>query len=330
MSARYVAAVAHGFTVLHLLGCAATAGAEPSGTLSVAFVGDVLLAEGAARSIERGVDPFAGVESVLGAADLRVANLECAVATAGKAVDKNYTFRAEPKTLQVLKKHFDAVSLANNHSGDYGPGALLETLASLDAAAIGRFGAGRDLREAHAPLLLERGGLVLALLGYDEFHPRWFEAGPSSAGVAWSEDEHAVRDIRAARALGADVVIPLLHWGWENEPEPCARQRDLARILIDAGADAVIGAHPHVTQGAELYRARPIIYSLGNFVFSLIDHEENRRGWIARLQLDAQGVRTWDTVVVRLDDEGSPALEPAAAGPCGVRGSSFVGSCSVR
>jgi poly-gamma-glutamate synthesis protein (capsule biosynthesis protein) len=136
-------------------------------------------------------------------------------------------------------RHFTAVSLANNHSGDYGKAALLETLAGLSGARVGFFGAGPNLAAAHRPFILERAGVRIALLGYDEFQPRAFEAGVDTPGVAWSEDEQVITDIRAARAQGADVVIPFLHWGWENEAAPCPRQRELARTLIDAGADAV-------------------------------------------------------------------------------------------
>jgi Bacterial capsule synthesis protein PGA_cap len=304
-------------------------GSDSAAGLEVVFVGDVLLAEGAGSTIAQGGDPFTQIDSVLAGA-LRIGNLECAVASDGKAVNKIFTFRAEPATLDVLAKHFDAVSLANNHSGDFGRGALLQTLSGLEQSRVGYFGAGRTLAAAHEPYLIERAGITLALLGYDEFHPRWFEAGPDWPGVAWSEDEHAARDIRAARARGADVVIPFLHWGWENEPQPCVRQRELARVLIDAGADAVVGAHPHVTQGAEMYRGRPIVYSLGNFVFSLIDYEENRRGWMLRLALDKRGVVRWDTVVVRLDDQGTPALDRDASGPCGRRGSNVVAECATR
>jgi poly-gamma-glutamate synthesis protein (capsule biosynthesis protein) len=315
-----------GTVSLLLVGCGGQS-ASADGTLSVVFAGDLMLAEGAGETIARGKDPFAGVAAVLAGSDLRVANLECAVAHSGQEVPKQFTFRAEPATLDVLARHFDAVSVANNHSGDFGDPALLETLGGLDRVRVGRFGAGRNLIEAHEPLFIERKGVVVALLGYDEFRPRSFEAGPDSAGVAWSEDEQVVRDIRNARARGADVVIPFMHWGWENEAEPCERQRELSRLMIDAGADAVIGAHPHVTQGVETYRSRPIYYSLGNFVFSSLDYEANHRGWLARLELTAQGVVRWETLVVNLDDQGSPTWQQDQAAPCGRRGQNSVSQC---
>jgi poly-gamma-glutamate capsule biosynthesis protein CapA/YwtB (metallophosphatase superfamily) len=119
-------------------------------------------------------------------------------------------------------------------------------------------------------------------------------------------------------------VLPFLHWGWENEPGPSARQRELAHALIDAGADAVIGSHPHVTQGAEMYRGKPIVYSLGNFVFDLLDRPENADGWVLELVVDRNGVRRFSTRAVHIDEQGTPAPVAGSATPCGVRGAGVV------
>jgi poly-gamma-glutamate synthesis protein (capsule biosynthesis protein) len=285
--------------------------------VSVVFAGDIMLAGLAGDVIARGSDPFAGFAKILASADLAVGNLECAVARSGTAEDKRFTFRAEPRTLASVVKHFGAVGLANNHSGDFGKAALSETMRHLREARLPFFGAGENLAAAHAPLILERNGLRIALLGYDEFKPRSFEAGPDYPGVAWSEDEQVISDIQRARELGADLVLPFLHWGWEGEPYPSARQRELAKAMIDAGADAVIGGHPHVTQGAEVYHGKPIIYSLGNFVFDGFHEAATRTGWLLRLSVSKQGVVRWDTLVAKLDDEGSPEPDLNAPSPCG-------------
>ncbi|HYP90548.1 MAG TPA: CapA family protein, partial [Polyangiaceae bacterium] len=203
-----------------LLGCGA-----PSADNSVllGFAGDVLLDSEPGRDILGGQDPFAATAPLFRGVALSVANLECPVATTGARVEKVYTFRADPRTLPVLHQHFGAVSVANNHSGDYGPEAFRETLEQLSAARMPYFGGGHDLSEAHAPLLLEKRGLEIALLGYDEYHPRSFEAAPDHPGVAWAEDEQIILDMNRARRAGANIVLPFLHWGWENEPEPSAR-----------------------------------------------------------------------------------------------------------
>ncbi len=308
------------------LGCvAAAAGAEP---VRLVFVGDVMLDDGPGRTVRAGGDPLASFDRVLREADLAVGNLECPIATTGKALDnKIYTFRAHPRVLRVLKGRFGALALANNHSGDYGQEAFLETLRLLDKAGIPSFGGGADLAAAHAPLWVERKGLRIALLGYDEFKPRRFEAGPNWPGVAWSEDSQVVADIRAARAAGADLVIPFMHWGWEQEPEPDARQRALARTMIDAGADMVIGGHPHVTQGAEYYRGKLIVYSLGNFVFDGFHTPETREGWVLRLTVDRSGLLAWDTLAARMDDRGTPHPAPDALTPCGTAGDTAIRLC---
>ncbi|HET9932734.1 MAG TPA: CapA family protein [Polyangiaceae bacterium] len=293
----------------------------------VTFVGDVLLDSAPGNTIRDGGDPFASVAQVLTDSDLSIANLECSVATTGERAYKEYTFRADPRTLTLLKRYVGVVSLANNHSGDYGPAALTETMKHLTERNIRFFGAGKDSQDAHSPLLVQARGVKLGLLGYDEYQPRWFEAGPNRPGVAWSEDEQVVDDIRAARARGAAVVIPFMHWGWEEEDEPTPRQRALAHRMIDAGADAVVGSHPHRVQGAEIYRDRPIVYSLGNFVFDLTESDIERLGWLLRVELDERGVRRWSTLLVRIDSRGSPALDRSAWTPCGTRGRVRVGRC---
>ena len=303
-----------------------------SGDASLIFVGDIMVAETPGELISRGEDPFQPFAALLSSHDVRIGNLECVVATTGTAEEKPYTFRADPRTLPVLKRHFDAVSLANNHSGDFGKAAFAEQLALMDTAGLPYFGGGRDATAAHAPWIVERNGVRIALLGYVEFKPRSFEADASRPGVAWSgEDDDVIEDIIAARRVHrADIVIPFMHWGWEDEPDPSPRLRAFARRMIDAGADLVVGGHPHVTQGAEYYRGKPIIYSLGNFVFDgFEDFAPARRGWLLRRTVDAQGVRDWDTVQADIDLQGTPHPDLQAWTPCGQRGVGTVLRCQA-
>jgi poly-gamma-glutamate synthesis protein (capsule biosynthesis protein) len=312
--------------LLFLLMFAGIAHAEP---VRLIFVGDVMLADGPGRTIAAGRDPLAPFAAELAAADYRIGNLECPLASIGQPMEnKIYNFRADPNAAAVLKGRFDAMSVANNHSGDYGKEAFLETLAVLDAQGIHHFGGGRNLAEAHAPLWIEQKGLRIAVLGYNEFKPRSFEAGAESPGIAWSEDSQVIADIRAARAAGADVVIPFMHWGWEREPQPSERQKRLARAMVDAGAAIVVGSHPHVTQGAELYRGRPIIYSLGNFVFDGFKTPAAKFGWLLRLDVEHGGVSSWLTFAAHMDEEGTPHPEPGAVTPCGKIGDLAVGTCT--
>lgn len=307
--------------------------AQARETVKLLFAGDVVLDDTAGAMIARGDDPFAGFAPLFAKADIRLANLECVVATTGNAGDKNYTFRAHPRVLPVLKKHFDALALANNHAGDYGREAFAEMLGLLQGAGIAQFGGGHTLREAHTPLIVERKGIRIALLGYNEFMPRSFEADYNAPGSAWSEDEQVVADIRAARTVHrADLVIPVMHWGWENELVANARQRQLARTMVAAGADAVIGGHPHVRQDIEIVNGKPVVYSVGNFVMKETDNANQRLGWVLELNLDKAGVASWRTHTAAIDMEGIPTPAPIAAvpsNPCGERGMDKPGVCST-
>ena len=307
------------------LALAAPAGAE---SVRLVFVGDVMLDDGPGRLISRGGDPLAAFTAQLRDADYTIGNLECPIATQGQALaSKIYSFRADPRVAPLLKGRFDALAVANNHSGDYGQQAFLETLDHLSGQGIAAFGGGRNLEEAHQPLWITRGGLRIAVLAYSEFKPRSFEAGAEWPGIAWSEDGQVVADIRAARAAGADLVIPFMHWGWERDEQPSERQRQLARTMIDAGADVVVGGHPHVTQGAEYYRGKLIVYSLGNFVFDGFDNAATRTGWLLRLTLDKSGLLAWETLAAHMDDDGSPQPRAGVVTPCGRAGESVVGEC---
>jgi poly-gamma-glutamate synthesis protein (capsule biosynthesis protein) len=299
--------------------------AEP---ITLIFAGDIMLDDGPGRLISQGGDPLLPFARILKEADYRIGNLECPIAETGAPQDnKIYNFRASPRVTAVLQNRFDAVSLANNHSGDYGRNAFLETIQHLDSAGIRHFGGGHNLAEAHKPLWISRKGLKIALLAYNEFKPRSFEAGPNWSGIAWSEDDQVIADIRAAKAAGADLVIPFMHWGWEREGKPSERQKTLARKMIDEGAALVVGGHPHVTQGAETYKGKPIIYSLGNFVFDGFETTATRLGWLLRLKLDKSGVISWDTLAAQMDEDGTPHPVPGSVTPCGRGGEELVLEC---
>lgn len=282
------------------------ASALPTGAvMKVAWMGDIMLADGPGRLIRRGGNPFAPMAQRLAAADLRVANLECVIARGGRALPKPWTFRAHPRVLPLLQRHVDVVSLANNHSGDYGPAAFTEMLGRLDRAGLPYVGGGRDRREAHRIKVIERRGIRLAILGFNEMFPRRFEAGDAHPGIAWSDDEQVLHDIREARTR-ADVVIPFMHWGQEGNLQAHARQRALARRMIQAGADAVVGAHPHVVQDTEVIDGKPVIYSLGNFVFDGFSDRDSRTGAVLWMDITARGVTAWRLETVHIDGQGTP------------------------
>lgn len=261
---------------------------------------------GAALQRDPTDSPFAGVIEQLRAADVTVGNLECALGTAGQRARKSYTFLAPPEgATSVADAGFDVVSLANNHSLDFGPQALESTLQLLDAAGVRHVGAGRNCAEVHQPALLDTKGLRLAFLACvntpaeGSYRRATWEATVDRAGVAWGVVEDVQAGVTAARAQ-ADAVIVLLHSGSEGRNTPNATQRALARAAIDGGAALVIGSHPHVLQGVERYGNGVIAYSLGNFVFDGFRGAANESA-ILQVKLGREGVRdvAWAPIVIQ-------------------------------
>ena len=284
--------------------------------VSLVFAGDTVLDDTAGKIIEQGGDPFSDFAEYFAGADIRITNLECVVSTRGQANDKMYTFQAHPRVIPVLQKHFDAVTLANNHSGDFGPDAFAQMLSLLKEAGLAQVGGGMNLKQAHTPLVFTRNGWRIAVLSYNEFHPRSFEASFDIPGVAWSEDEYVVYGIKRAKEFyGADYVITYPHWGLEHRKISSPRQVHLARLMIDSGADAVVGGHPHVTQNVEVHKGKPIFYSLGNFVFNGFTDDDSNTGWLVQLFIKGEAV-TWQVHEAKINKLGIPKYSraiPAAA-----------------
>jgi poly-gamma-glutamate capsule biosynthesis protein CapA/YwtB (metallophosphatase superfamily) len=295
---------------LVLATCLLSGSARAADEVSLIFVGDIMLDGGPGHVVTNGGDPFAAVASALQDADLTIGNLECAIVKQGVAEDKTFTFRGPTRALPLLKKYFSAVSLANNHSGDWGKKGFQTELELLHETGLPFFGGGANRREAHEPLLLTVRGKRVALLGYNDFPPRCFAAGPSSPGTAWLVPDDVVRDIKRARAK-ADLVLLFLHWGDDLVEAVAPEQKDMAHRFIDAGADAVVGGHAHVTQSIEWYKDHPIVYSLGNFVFDYFPNDPPVwKGWIVKLTFGATGRPQLKTTEVTLDPVGIPHLVP--------------------
>ena len=285
--------------------------ASPPGSLSVMFVGDIMLDGGPGHAIASGRDPFAACAALLMNADFTIGNLECVLGRGGKRVLKNYSFRAAKDSPTLLKRYFSGVSVANNHSFDFGPEGLVEMLAILDREGIPRFGAGATLAEARRPLLLEKkgeeNGLRIALLGANGYRADNYAPGETTAGVAPLREAEILAAIAAARKQ-ADAVVPFVHWGPELVAQPREADMALARKMIDAGASAVIGSHPHVTQTIDIHRGVPIIYSLGNFVFDYFpDDPPQWTGWVAKLTFAKNQPVGLETRAVVLDPAGLPS-----------------------
>lgn len=246
------------------------AGAEDT----MLFGGDVLLSSHVLNAYQKagGIHGVLdeGYRDVIRNADFFMVNEEFPFSSRGvQAEDKEYTFRLEPERVSMFQEMgIDGVTLANNHALDFGQDALLDSIATLDSAGILHTGAGADLAEAGRPVETELGGRQIAVIGATRVIPvsSW-AAGKDHPGMLASYDPTALLKVIRTQKEAGKLVIVYVHWGGEKDEKPQEYQRTLGQQYIDAGADLVIGAHPHVLQGIEYYKGRPIVYSLGNFVF---------------------------------------------------------------
>lgn len=282
----------------------------------LAAVGDVMLGRALGDQLASGEagNPFSAVIPMLAKADITVGNLESALGEGGAPENKGYTFIAPPEAAPALAEAgFDLLSLANNHAMDYGPQTLLAGIDLLRAEGIAAVGAGQDEAAAHRPVVLEANGLTIAFLAYVDvpvevrgFDARTWQASAARPGVAWADPKLIGRDVSAA-AQRADLVVVLLHSGYEYVIKPSPVQRATAQAAIDAGAALVIGHHAHILQPIEIGGRRTIIYGLGNFAFEDAGPPESA---LLNVWLDSDGVRMLEFVPVLIGEDGRPA--PAA------------------
>lgn len=238
------------------------------------FAGDVYLSNHVLNSYDKagGIHGVLddGIRAEIKAADIFMVNQEFPFTDRGTAAeDKQFTFRLPPERVRMFTEMgIDIVTLANNHILDFGPEGITDSIAALDGAGILHVGAGENLEQAKKLEIIETCGRKIGFLGVSRVYmaASW-AAGASHPGVFSTYDPTmALEAIREAREQ-VDYLVVYVHWGVERETEPLEYQRTMGRQYIDAGADLVIGSHPHVLQPVEYYNDKPIAYSLGNFVF---------------------------------------------------------------
>jgi poly-gamma-glutamate synthesis protein (capsule biosynthesis protein) len=258
--------------------------------------------------------PWSGIGTLLADADLVVANLEGLLTKQGKPLDKSYLIRAHPRWGQTLAEaDVDLVHLANNHALDFGAVGLDETLATLDTLGIAAVGAGDSAGEARQPARYDLNGVRVAVLGYAA--ARWNGSAdvPRTDRVAWASIGAVEADVRAARGV-ADLLVVILHAGTEYASEPSPDQVAVAHAALDAGADLVVGHHPHVTQTIERYGDGLIVYSLGDALFD-IPRQAAMQGHLLRVHATPAGlsqIEVWpfwidETIRPRFLDDGTGA-----------------------
>lgn len=242
--------------------------------VTLLFAGDVLLSDYVLNNYNSsGIDGVLSPDLLneLQNADITVINNEFPFSTRGtQAPDKQFTFRVDPKYVSVLTDMgVDIATIANNHVLDYGPDALQDTFDTLDEAGIDYMGAGTDLARASALITKKAGGKTFGFLAASRVIPvvSW-DVQNSSPGVFTTYDpSRLIAAIEAARE-NCDYLTVFVHWGIERDEYPQDYQVSMAKQYIDAGADLVIGSHPHVLQGISYYKDKPVFYSLGNFIFN--------------------------------------------------------------
>ncbi len=287
------------------------------GSVLLAAVGDVMLARTVEEYAARyGVDyPFAPVAPALKQADIAVANLECSITLGGDPWPKTYVFRAHPSmAVGLARSGLNALSLANNHILDFGFAGLTETRRHLETRGLAVVGAGADRAEAERPLVYNVRGTRVAMIAWVSYAPADFAAGDARPGVAYLDDlDRMARQIEAAKEQ-ADAVVGRLHGGREYEPLPTAQQQMAARRAVDAGADLVLGHHPHVLQPTEMYGGKLIVYSLGNFVFDIDNYDSARDGAILWAWVGKGGVRRAELWLTRIVHDAQVRFRAGADG----------------
>lgn len=279
-------------------------------------VGDIMLGRTIGEMIETigPQAPFLDTADTLRSADITVGNLECPISDRGEPEPKTYAFRAPVAAGESLAyAGFDLVNLANNHSLDYGPQALSDTLEILVANGVQAVGAGMNATQAYSPAFIEVNGLRIAFLGFVDVFPtdydyRTWEAGPDQPGVAWAHEDRVREGVMAAKAE-ADIVIVILHNGYELVEQIGSQQQLIAHAAIESGAALVIGSHPHIIQRIERYQEGLIAYSLGNFVFDNYLFPPNYSG-ILVVELTPQGVESYHMIDVIVQLNGVPQIMP--------------------
>jgi Bacterial capsule synthesis protein PGA_cap len=329
-------------------GSAAGTAFDPGALWTLVSGGDILLDRGVAETVKvkkKGVDfPFDGgtaditsryccssfgwnlprvkrtgnggaMRSLIEGADLAIANFENPAPDKFRYHTSGTVFSADPKLIKGLADAgIDWVSLANNHIGDAGRNAILQTIANLADYGIKSGGAGKDARTARRPTILEANGTKVGIIGYDTIAPG-YRAGSDKPGSASFTVDNVKSDVQKARDSGAQVVIVFPHWGTEYDPTPFAGQQALARAAIDAGADIVIGNHAHWAGAVEVYEGKPIWYALGNFVFDQTWSEPTMEGMTLELTFDGPKlVQARMRPHIILDKSQPNFLDPAGDG----------------
>lgn len=264
---------------------------EKKQPITLLFVGDMMADRGVRRKVEHDLGGeyaklFENIPEI-GDVDIAFGNLEGPVAgpSIGRLRGSRFSFRMSPDFADALSvAGFDVLSFANNHVGDYGDGAFLETLRLLDEKEILYAGAGRNSTHAQSVRIIEKQGLKIGFIAFSDVGPKWMEAKEDRPGQLIYRKESAESLVHNAKSQ-VDILFVSIHWGSEYSTAN-KNQENIAKGLIDAGADGIIGHHPHVMQKIGWYNEKPIFYSLGNFIFDQYFSPHTMRGMVVKMTID--------------------------------------------
>lgn len=277
------------------------------------FIGDIMLSRGVANQIQKHNDykyPFLKIAETIKSADLSFGNLEGPISARGANQGSQYSFRADPKAVEGLKfAGFDILSVANNHIFDWGQDALLDTLSIARDNGIKTIGAGENFEKANSPVFKNISGIKIAFLAYTNLYPESLSASENKPGISSFDAERVKKEIAEIKNSGsADIVIVSFHWGEEYQNRANNLQKDIARSLIDVGADLIIGHHPHVIQEIEKYKDKWVAYSLGNFVFDQYFSEETKTGLILKVKVQNKKIIDIEQAKIRINETFQPEI----------------------
>jgi poly-gamma-glutamate synthesis protein (capsule biosynthesis protein) len=274
------------------------------GEVIISFTGDILLDRGVGEKIlqEGNEYPYEYVKDILNRSDIVYGNLECPLLNEGTPTIKRreLIFKGEVANSIALKEAgYNILNLANNHAMDYGVGGLLSTINVLKASSIKSLGGGTDKNSSHNPVVISKNGVKVGFLGYSMFPPEGYVYLEDKPDIARFSNSLTSEDIKKARSQ-CDFLIVTFHWGKEFSYFPSDLQRESAHLAIDSGCDMVVGHHPHVLQGIENYKEKPIYYSLGNFVFDKQIPPGTDESIILNIRVNKNGIVDSKIVPVRI------------------------------
>jgi len=286
---------------------------QASEEVSLVAVGDISYSRGVERMVKKQRDPnypFLKIRDYLKSADLVFGNLETPITEGPEIPDFEMIFRSNPGTEQALKQAgFSVLSLANNHTPNFGEQGLKDTFDYLTEADIKYVGAGNNEKEANQPVYIEAKGIKFAILAYNDTDvvPSSYEAGSNHAGTAFMRIDKMTEAVKKVKQK-TDFVIVSIHAGTEYTDEPNDSQVNFARAAINAGADLIIGHHPHVVQTMEKYKGKYIFYSLGNFVFDQPQSQETKEGLAIKVYFAKDGINKISLLPVVMENLAQPRM----------------------